>query len=318
MPGLIGLGHVIPSRRADARTTHRRQNLKPWETWMSSSTSQRVDFCRDEYEQASGRAASLFSALPPEAVRSVAEEALVRLAARSKTPDQKPAKTPSPTEISELCQALMSADPGTAAQRVQDALAGGATVADVYLQHLAPAARQLGAWWSDDQVSFVQVTVATARIFAILRTLDVVGCPPRMHTTRTAVFAAVPGETHTLGVRMAADLFRRKGWDIRLEIGLPHDALVDRMTAMEPLLIGLSAAGAHAASSLARLVVALRMTVPAPLIVVSGQIVIEARDIVEAISPDAIVSEMDEAEAVFTGLWDERIACPGQAGRPGT
>ncbi|MGC9418647.1 MAG: cobalamin B12-binding domain-containing protein, partial [Rhodovulum sp.] len=156
----------------------------------------------------------------------------------------------------------------------------------------------------------MQVTTATARIFAILRALDGHDRPAVPRTRREALFAAVPGETHTLGVRMAADLFRRKGWDITLELGLPQDALVDRIREARPVLIGLSAAGAHAAPALARLIVALRMTVPAPVIVVSGQIVHEAGDVVAATTPDAIITEIGEAELVLARLWDERISRP--------
>lgn len=275
---------------------------------MSNSTSQSEDFRRDEYEQATERAAELFSVLPREAVQSVAEEVLARLAARDRTPVHRHAVTPSAETIVDLCRSLTSTDPDAAASIAQDALAAGATVEDLYLSYLAPAAQMLGQRWDKDDLSFVQVTLATARIFAILRSLDLRDRPTASCAARQALFATVPGETHTLGARMAADLFRRKGWDITLELGLPHDALVDRITAANPGLIGLSAAGAHAAPALAKLIVALRMTVPAPVIAVSGQIVHEARDVVAATAPNAIITDIDEAEVVLARLWDDRFA----------
>ncbi|SIO39004.1 Methanogenic corrinoid protein MtbC1 [Rhodovulum sp. ES.010] len=275
---------------------------------MSHPTSQSEDFCPDEYEQATGRTTELFSVLPPEAVQSVAEEVLSRLAARDRTPGPRHAARPSTDMIAELCRSLASADPNAAARIAQDALAAGATVEDLYLHYLAPAARMLGQWWTEDDLSFMQVTTTTARIFAILRALDGHDRSAVPRTCRAALFAAVPGETHTLGVRMAADLFRRKGWDITLELGLPHEALVDRITAARPVLIGLSAAGAHAAPALARLIVALRMTVPAPIIAVSGQIVHEAGDVVSATTPDALITDIDEAEVILARLWGEHIS----------
>ena len=42
-------------------------------------------------------------------------------------------------------------------------------------------------------------------------------------------FCAVPGEQHTLGVMMAADLFRRNGWDVGLLIGVDHAEIVERL-----------------------------------------------------------------------------------------
>lgn len=44
---------------------------------------------------------------------------------------------------------------------------------------------------------------------------------------RSALFATVPGETHTLGITMAADLFWDHGRRIDLRTGLDHDALID-------------------------------------------------------------------------------------------
>lgn len=279
---------------------------------MSRPTSQSDDFCPDDYEEATGRATDLFSALPPDAVQSLAKEVLSRLAARDRKPGQSHAARPAQDTIAELCRSLVAPDPNAAARIAQDVLAAGATVEDLYLHYLAPAARMLGQWWTEDDLSFMQVTTATARIFATLRALDGHDRPAVPRPCREALFAAVPGETHTLGVRMAADLFRRKGWDITLELGLPHDALVDRITDARPALVGLSAAGAHAAPALARLIVALRTTVPAPVIAVSGQIVHEAGEIVRATAPDAIIADVDEAERVFSLLWEERGAWSGR------
>ncbi|SIO38377.1 Methanogenic corrinoid protein MtbC1 [Rhodovulum sp. ES.010] len=275
---------------------------------MSRPTSQSEDFCPGKYEQATGRTTELFSVLPPEAVQSVAEEVLSRLAARDRPPGQTQVVAPSEETLVDLCRSLTSKEPDAAARIAQEALAKGATIDDLYLHYLAPAARMLGQWWTEDDLSFMQVTTATARIFAILRALDRHDRPAVPRTCRAALFATVPGETHTLGLRMAADFFRRKGWDITLELGLPHEALVDRIAAARPVLIGLSAAGAHAAPALARLIVALRMTVPVPVIAVSGQIVHEARDVVAATAPDDLITDMDEAEVILARLWDGHIS----------
>ena len=88
----------------------------------------------------------------------------------------------------------------------------------------------LGTWWEEDRVSFVEVTVGTSRMYAIMRALRR-QMPLASHIhSKSAIFASVPGETHVLGVRMAADLLRKEGWDIELKIGRTHEELVVEMT----------------------------------------------------------------------------------------
>jgi methanogenic corrinoid protein MtbC1 len=92
-------------------------------------------------------------------------------------------------------------------------------VEDVCLDHLAPAARCLGEWWETDRLPFTDVTMATARIQSMLRRMPTGRGHIAAFAGNGAVFCAVPGEQHTLGVMMAADLFRRNGWDVGLLLG---------------------------------------------------------------------------------------------------
>ena len=41
-----------------------------------------------------------------------------------------------------------------------------------YLEYLALAARKLGKWWEEDRVSFLDVTLGTGRIYAIIRAVS--------------------------------------------------------------------------------------------------------------------------------------------------
>jgi MerR family transcriptional regulator, light-induced transcriptional regulator len=58
---------------------------------------------------------------------------------------------------------------------------------------------------------------------------------------RRALFAAAPGEHHTLGVVMAADHFQRRGWSVQVELQAGRTDLA-RIVRDNPFdLIGLSA-----------------------------------------------------------------------------
>lgn len=265
-------------------------------------------FSHERYSRASRGIASVFSSLPQDAVRSLAEEALVRVAAAAERPSVTP---PSHGEqIEQLCMALIAADPGAGGRFVAEIRDAGTTVEDLYLDYLAPAARRLGDWWSDDEVSFLDVTLGAGRIFAIMRALQADGAPRPVGERRSAIFASVPGDTHTLGVRMAADLFRRHGWDIELGVDLAHDELVRRVSDADHRLVGLSAGSGHAATALARLILALRISAPRALILVSGQILEDAADVVEAMGPDATAIDIGQAEAMLDRFAGRQAARP--------
>lgn len=270
---------------------------------MSDSTSHRSSFCQDNYERTAEGMASLFARLPEPDVRTVAEEALKRIARRADPADTAETEGPSPKEIERLCLALMSDDPTAGASIIEDVTARGATLEQIYLSYLAPAARQFGERWTADKASFFQVTIGAGRIFAILRALNDAGRPLSLPGDRSVLFAAVPGETHLLGIRMAADLFRQKGWDVELALDLSHDAMLEHVALSGHRLIGLSAGGRHSAPALARLIVALRVQDPRSFILVSGQILVEARDLVEATLPDGMAQDIETAEALLEGAY---------------
>jgi methanogenic corrinoid protein MtbC1 len=202
---------------------------------------------------------------------------------------------PSDGAIDDLCMALLSDDREAAARMIARVERDGASHEAICLSYLAVAAQRLGQWWEDDRLSFVAVTLGTGRIYAILRGLKRRNPFGGMGATRFATFGAVPGDNHNLGVAMAAELLREKGWDIRLLVGLDHDAMITRLTDEAAPLVGLSAGGKHALPALLRLVVALRIASPASHILVCGQIAPEDVDLIKASGADFVTTDLDAA-----------------------
>ena len=196
-----------------------------------------------------------------------------------------------------LATALCDDMSDTADLIVSDLMDAGLSVEDVCLDHLAPAARCLGEWWETDRLPFTDVTMATSRIQAILRRLPTSRKSPRGFGENGAVFCAVPGEQHTLGVMMAADLFRRNGWDVGLLLGLEHGEMVERLDRDDRSVIGLSCSGDHSVDALERLMIALRKRRKDARIILSGQIALDAAALRRLPRPDAVVTSMEEAEA---------------------
>ncbi|MDB5660021.1 MAG: Cobalamin-binding protein [Cypionkella sp.] len=239
--------------------------------------------------------------LPQATLNTLAVEVVSRVANNLRFEVQ-PDLAPCPDEIDMLCNALLSDDPRAAATFIEQAQLKGSSYETLCLLYLSVAARRLGEWWDNDEVTFYRVTVAAGRIYAILRILRrerPIGVP---NLLRAATFASVPGENHTLGITIASDLARERGWDIELFVGLTHDALVEKLEHRQPALIGLSASGKRSLPALTRLIVALRISNPGARILVCGQIAASNLTLVGVTGADAAAHDFDSAIAQMDRL----------------
>lgn len=206
-----------------------------------------------------------------------------------------------------LARALCDDGSDTADLIVADLIDAGLSVEDVCLDHLAPAAQCLGEWWESDRVPFTDVTMASSRIQSMLCRMPALRRMPAASRQKGAVFGAVPGEEHTLGVLMAADLFRRQGWDVTLLVGLGHDEMLARLSRDDRPVIGLSCSGSHSVPALRDMITDLRRARPDAEIMVSGGVTGDADALSSLPQPDAIVATVDEAQARMDAL-AERLA----------
>lgn len=234
--------------------------------------------------------------LPQATLNTLAAEVVNRVANNLRF-DIQPDLEPCPDEIDTLCNALLSDDPHEAAIFIDRAQMKGSSYETLCLLYLSVAARRLGEWWDNDAVSFYRVTVAAGRIYAILRILRrerPIGSP---NPLRAATFASVPGENHTLGITIASDLARERGWDIELFLGLGHEALVEKLEQRQAALIGLTASGKRSLPALTRLIVALRISNPGARILVCGQIAAKNLSLVGVTGADAAAADFNSAIA---------------------
>jgi MerR family transcriptional regulator, light-induced transcriptional regulator len=94
------------------------------------------------------------------------------------------------------------------------------TFSQLQLGLLAPTARRLNALWENDDVSFLDVTLATGNLQRMMRFVAIDLMPvahPRLRR-KAILIAPAPGEGHGFGAAMAAEFFRRDGWVVH------HDA----------------------------------------------------------------------------------------------
>ncbi|KIN75499.1 cobalamin B12-binding domain-containing protein [Sulfitobacter guttiformis] len=270
---------------------------------MTDRDSGHTLFHDDLYREAVREIGTLKEKLPQDAFAALAREVIRRLSDHPVAASGS-VSFPSDAKIDELARALIEpgAEPGI--EFIERVRAQGASVETVYIAYLAEAAKTLGEWWEDDLVSFAEVTAATGHIYAVMRGLKpMFRASATIRTQPNAFFTAIPGETHLLGVSMAADLFRKQGWDIALKRELDHDGIVQYAATSGVALIGLSAGGEHALIPLARLVVGLRISVPDAAIMVSGAILGTSYDAVKSLGIDILPVSMDDAIEQAQAIW---------------
>jgi methanogenic corrinoid protein MtbC1 len=241
--------------------------------------------------------------LPYHAVRSLADEVVVRLAGKMRS-SQGQALAQIEVDIHAFTAALLSDTPDDAHEMIRQERREGVPIETIYLHTLAGSAKLMGKMWEEDRLSFLSMTVAVGHIFSIMRGLRYeIPLAQRARVERhRALFISVPGETHTIGITMAADLLRNKGWDISLKTGRSHDDLVSAIQGEYHELIGISASQPTSIGPLTRLVVALRFVQPHAHIVIGGQIVSHLPELNSLIAADAVIDDGDDVEALLDSL----------------
>lgn len=252
------------------------------------------------------------SELPYHAVRSLAEEVVVQLASKMRSVHGH-AHAQIDVDIHAFTHALLSDTPEDAHEIIRRERREGVPIETIYLHTLAGSAKLMGRMWEADRLSFLSMTVAVGHIFSIMRHLRYetpLAHRPRLDRHR-ALFLSVPGETHTIGITMAADLLRNNGWDITLKTGRAHEELIEAIEGEYHELIGVSASQPTSIGPLTRLVVALRFVQPHAHIVVGGQIVAQLPELNTLIAADAVIRDGDDVEALLDSLSEQPRRPPG-------
>lgn len=168
--------------------------------------------------------------------------------------------------------ALRAADAPGAYRIAAGALREGMATAELYQRVIAPAMHEIGALWERGALTVADEHMATAltnRVLAALRpSPGEVAAPGRGR----ALLAAVEGEQHALGLRMAADVVEDAGYEaIYLGPDVPTDALLQAVRSLSPDLVALTATMPTLAPQLEALAGKLRQAHPGLGLLIGGQ-----------------------------------------------
>jgi methanogenic corrinoid protein MtbC1 len=159
---------------------------------------------------------------------------------------------------------------------VSRALDEGMSLAALYQEVITPAMYELGRLWEKGAITVADEHLATAlthRVLAALRPPAFVDQGFEDDSPRERVMlAAVQGEQHALGLRMAADLLEDAGYQtIYLGADVPTGALLQAIDSLSPILLGLSATMPESGTMLADVVEIVRGEHPELNLLVGGQ-----------------------------------------------
>jgi methanogenic corrinoid protein MtbC1 len=218
------------------------------------------------------RAASLFvhkrRVLPENTLELLASDIVRRLARTVKTDNGQSRNKITPEAIAPFCDMLVADGPEAALQFIDARRAEGATRKDIYLGYIGAAASELGKRWDEDWLTFADVTIATGQLYALMRALrdEQAEGSPDFDIRRRALFATVPGEDHGIGITIAADMFRGAGWEIDLQIGADHEALMAHIEQTRPKVVGLSLSTEGRLAELLHLILSIRIALPRTIV----------------------------------------------------
>ena len=167
-------------------------------------------------------------------------------------------RRPTAAHVDTLARLALSRDPAAAGAQVSALAQSGISLDSLLYDLIAPAACRLGEYWHADSVDFVEVTLATGRLIAIVRAL---GLEAERDTAPDAPYAVIgtPGaERHGLGSLIVAQSFRGAGWRVSEVPGAEPDKLLAVVARHRVELVGLSVGSTAAAEEVRTLIPRIR------------------------------------------------------------
>ena len=148
--------------------------------------------------------------------RTIQSEVIPRLVRQHRGPETGDAQPPSAEEVQAMVHALVDDSDERIMALVRLLRGRGVAVSTLFLELLAPAARELGALWEEDRVDFATVTVRLGRLQRLLRHLSPDFGNEVQHPRhgRRVLLTQPDSEQHMFGLSMVAEFFRREGWDV--------------------------------------------------------------------------------------------------------
>jgi methylmalonyl-CoA mutase cobalamin-binding subunit len=237
----------------------------------------------DNFDRLS-RAGSQYSAVADDLIESV-----VNLVAAK---NRRSADTLDALIIARMSIACRSMDPTDLRDLCADLLRDHLSRSQLVDHYIPAVARELGAFWADDEISFSDVTIGTARLQSLLAEFRV----PESGEPNAPEIALVvrQQERHTLGAVVAANQLRRLGLNVQLVLGRSDIETANLAGSRDFSAIMISASGGEKVESIRKLVDEIR-TQSRTTIVLGGTILDQNMDFCAVAGVDHATADPKEA-----------------------
>lgn len=168
-----------------------------------------------------------------------------------------------------------------------------AVIAD-YL--LAEVARDMGARWDRDEISFAQVAVVIESLYRLRRALRAEGAAALTTASRRkAIFAGLQDQVHVLGLVLAGEAFEQDGWKVDIILNATPEDIIERAARWRPDIIGLTAGRAQTLPRIEALASEVKRLPFFGLIILGGYAANAAPKVVRDPAIDLVVSDIQAA-----------------------
>jgi methanogenic corrinoid protein MtbC1 len=199
-------------------------------------------------------------------------------------------------------QAITTAQRHAAVQIAREALAGGLSLRDLYVDVFQPALYEVGRRWEANRLTVAQEHIATAITQYVMA--QVYEAPDDRAISRgPIVLTGVEGELHNVGAVMVGDLLETSGWRVRfLGTNLPAASILGVIRETTPSHVGISATMLYNVPAVRQLIEAIRTEFRQRLrIIVGGAAFRTAPELWRQIDADGFGADLRSAQAVFAG-----------------
>ncbi|MCM8556513.1 cobalamin B12-binding domain-containing protein [Sphingomicrobium sediminis] len=175
--------------------------------------------------------------------------------------------------------------------QVEEYLDRGVSAETIFLDLMAPSARELGRLWEADECDFVDVTMGLWRLQQALR--DVAMRAPPITSmygeTPRALFSPRPGDQHHFGAAMIGEVFARGGWQAESLTDPSQGELLQTLGSASYDLVGLTVTCDCNSGALQRLITAIRSVSQNPeiCVMVGGRVINDQPEMAALVGADA-------------------------------
>lgn len=117
--------------------------------------------------------------------------------------------------VLEFTNLVLQQDVQQSAEFLREIQAQGIPYNVLFLDLLAPSAALLGRLWEEDLCDFIEVTAGVAQLQLLLSMFGSTGMDfPAIDEQRCILLTGAPGEQHTFGLALVAQLLREAQWQV--------------------------------------------------------------------------------------------------------